>query len=55
MKKYLIEWETDFCDNFPERSGECVVEAETEKEAAEKFYDLKIPKSIIMNIQEERK
>lgn len=55
MKRYLIEWETDFCEDFPEAFGEVLIEAETEEEAAEKFYALKIPVSVIMNIEEERK
>ena len=42
MKKFLIEWETDFCDNFPERMGEHVIEAENENEAIRKFNALKI-------------
>ena len=54
MKKWLIEWETDYCDDFPEKSGDCVIDAETEKEAAERFNSLKIPKAIITNIKEER-
>lgn len=37
MKKYLIEWETCFCDDFPDRVGECIVEAENKEEAAKKF------------------
>ena len=54
MKKYTIEYETDFCDNFPEISGSCTVEAETEKEAIEKFRALKKPKTIIIDLYETR-
>lgn len=54
MKKYTIEWETDFCDNFPETNGSCTVEAETEKEAIEKFKALKKPKAIIVDLYEEK-
>lgn len=54
MKKYLIEWETDYCDNFPERSGECVIEAKTEDEAVEKFHKNSASKQIIIGIREER-
>lgn len=52
MKKYLIEWETDYCDNFPEKSGECVIEAEFEEDAAKEFYKNSVSKAIIINIQE---
>ena len=52
MKRFLIEWETDYCDNFPERSGECVIEADSEKEAAQEFYKNKIGKAFIVNITE---
>lgn len=52
MKKYLIEWETDYCDNFPERSGETIIEAETENEAAQKFYKTSISKAVIIGIHE---
>ena len=54
MKKYLIFWETDYCDNFPEKSGDCVIEARSEDEAIKIFYGLKIPKASIIEIQEER-
>lgn len=37
MKTYLIEWETCFCEDFPERQGEMIVEAETEEDAAKQF------------------
>ena len=37
MKKYLIEWETCFCEDFPERQGNYIVEAENEQEAAKTF------------------
>ena len=36
MKKYCIEWETCFCEDYPERSGNFTVEAESEKEAISK-------------------
>lgn len=55
MKKFLIEWETDYCDDFPERSGECVIEAETEDEAAQKFWKNAASKQIITGIYEEGK
>ena len=55
MKRFLIEWETDFCEDFPEMSGEVLIEAETEEEAVKKFYALKIPASVIINVEEERK
>lgn len=37
MKKYLIEWETCYCEDFPEKMGEYIVEAENEKEAIKDF------------------
>lgn len=54
MKKWLIEWETDYCDCFPERSGECVIEAETEQEAIQKFRKGSVTKSFITDITEVR-
>lgn len=49
MKKYLIEWETDFCEDFPERQGESIIEAENEEEAAKKFN---VFHAVIFNIRE---
>ena len=49
MKKYCIEWETDFCEDYPEEHGESVIEAENEKEASQKF---KRYKTVILNISE---
>ena len=40
MKKFKIEWETDLCEDFPEKSGIETIEAENEEEARKKFYDL---------------
>lgn len=37
MKKFWIEWETDFCDNFPEAKGCEFIEADTKQEAMKKF------------------
>ena len=37
MKTYLIEWETCYGEDFPERQGEYIVEAENEEEAAKTF------------------
>lgn len=37
MKKYLIEWETCYCEDYPEQMGEYIVEAENEQEARKKF------------------
>lgn len=33
MKKYLIEWETCYCEDYPEKRGAYIVEAENEEEA----------------------
>lgn len=52
MKKFLIEWETDFCDNFPERMGDHIIEAETEEEAVKKFNALKIQKACVSRVEE---
>lgn len=52
MKTYIVEWETDYCDNFHERSGETAIEAETEEEAAQKFYKTSISKAAIIGIYE---
>lgn len=52
MKQFLIEWETDYCDNFPERTGEYIVEAENEQEAAKKFKLISFSKAVIINISE---
>jgi hypothetical protein len=51
MKKYLIEWETDYCEDFPEKSGECVIEAESEEDAAQRFYKNTKSKATVINIQ----
>lgn len=52
MKKYLIYWGTDYCEDYPERTGIDEIEAETEEEAEKKFYDRKIPKAIAYRIIE---
>ena len=52
MKKYLIFWETDYCDDFPENMGETEIEALSEEEAEIKFNALKIPKAIAYRITE---
>ena len=52
MKKFQIEWETDYCDNFPEQSGDVTIEAETEEEALCKFGEMKIRKACVSNIYE---
>jgi hypothetical protein len=37
MKKYAIEWETCYCEDYPESSGVQYVEAENEEQAEKKF------------------
>jgi hypothetical protein len=37
LKKYLIEWETCYNEDFPEQRGEMIVEAINEEEAAKQF------------------
>lgn len=50
MKKYCIEWETCFCEDYPERSGNFTVEAGSEKEAISKAQ---VPfHSVIIGIHE---
>lgn len=55
MKNFLIEWETDYCDNFPEHFGELTVEAESENEAIEKFYSMNIRKACLSRVTEVNK
>ena len=50
MKKFTIGWETDYCEDFPERNGWCIVEAETEDEAVKKFFELNIQKAVIIDL-----
>lgn len=51
MKHYEIEWETCFCEDFPEKMGTSVIEAETEEEAKEIFYKNRVC-TIITDIKE---
>ncbi len=51
MKRFEIDWETCFCEDFPEKIGTSVIEAETEEEAKEIFYKNTVC-TIIMNIKE---
>lgn len=37
MKQFNVEWETDYCDDFPEKYGTAIIEAETPEEAVKKF------------------
>lgn len=52
MKEFLIEWETDYCEDFPERSGEYIIQAENEQDARTKFNSMSCSKAIIINITE---
>lgn len=52
MKRFYIEWETDFCDSFSERRGSVEIEAENETEAIRKFNALNIQKGCISYIGE---
>lgn len=52
MKKYRITWETDYCDNFPETSGESVIAAESEEEAIKEFKGNILSKAIILDVSE---
>ena len=55
MKEYLIEWETDYCDDFPERRGQCIIQAENEDQARTIFYARSFSKAIIINVTERNK
>lgn len=50
MRVFTLEWETDFCDDFPEVRGTTTIEANTEAEALEKYKALRNPKTIVFNI-----
>ena len=52
MKNYLVEWETDYFDDFPERRGECTIQAKNEEQAKTIFYAHSSSKAIIINITE---
>lgn len=52
MKKWLIEWETCFCEDFPERQGEYTVQAENKQEAVKSFN---IFHAVITRISEVKK
>lgn len=49
LKKYRIEWETCYCEDYPERTGEMIVEAVDKEEAAKKFN---VFKAVIISIRE---
>ena len=49
MKKYLVEWETCYCEDYPERQGSYVVEAENEEEAAK---TLTVYHAVVTNVSE---
>lgn len=52
MKEYVVEYTTDFCDDFPERIGHYFIKANSVDEAEKKFSELKIFKSVISNVYE---
>lgn len=54
MKDFLIEWETDYCDDFPERRGVYPIKAENEEQAIKKFRLLSFSKAVIINITERK-
>ena len=37
LKTFSIEWETCYCEDYPEQTGEMIVEAVDKDEAAKKF------------------
>lgn len=38
MKRYIVAWETCFCEDFPEAQGEYITNAENESEVAKDFH-----------------
>lgn len=49
MKKYLVDWETCYCEDYPERMGSYVVEAENEEEAAK---TLNVYHAVVIGVSE---
>ena len=42
MKEYVIDWETDYCeDDYPDYGGSVTITAENKDEAVRKFYEHK--------------
>lgn len=53
MKEFNVYWETDYCDDFPERHGTAIIEAETPEEAQKKFYETnKVLKALVTEVTE---
>lgn len=52
MKKYLVEYHTDYCDDCPEIGGSCIVEANTEEEAVKNFYKQRKTRAAVIGVQE---
>lgn len=56
MKEFYVDWETDYCDDFPESSGTELIRAETPEEAVKKFYESnKTLKALVMEVTERKK
>jgi len=47
--KYLVEWETCYCEDYPEQSGSYTVEANNIQEVVDKFNMFH---AVIINISE---
>lgn len=53
MKRFEIEWETDFCEDYPELHGYKYIMAETEDEAVSLFYKNRPHfKALVMGVRE---
>lgn len=50
-KVFNVFWETDYCDDFPERDEVTEIEAADEKEAAEKFRRSHLGKCIVYAVE----
>lgn len=54
MKKYHLSYESDYCDTFRERSGDCTIIADSEDMAIKEFYKTHRAKDVVIAINEER-
>ena len=53
MKKFNVYWETDYCDDFPDKQGTAIIEAETPEEAAKKFKAMNtVHKALVTEVTE---
>lgn len=52
MKRYIVKYGTDYCDDFADYEGYYKVEAESVEEAKEIFYKKHTTKVIIFDVEE---